>query len=509
MTVRVRIAPSPTGDPHVGTAYMAMFNMIFARHHKGTFLLRIEDTDQSRSRDEYEQNIYRALSWSGIQWDEGPDVGGEYGPYRQSERLHIYKDYAEQLVAEDKAYRCFATAEELAEMRELAAARGGRQGYDRRYRNLSPQEIEERMAAGQAHVIRLKVPLTGECVYNDAIKGRITVPWADVDDQVLLKSDGFPTYHLANIVDDHLMEITHVIRGDEWMSSVPKHVLLYEYFGWTPPVWMHMPLLLGTDGKKLSKRKNPTSIFYYRDSGYLTEAFQNFLTLMGYSMTEDKEVYSLDEIIEAFDTKRIGVSGAVFDVRKLDWLNQQYLINNIPENNLWDRLKEWHFNDEFMQKLMPLCHTRMKTFGEFMELCDFFFKNDLSYTEELFTPKGLSADESALLLQGMIWHMEANENWGRSGFEAASKEVARSFGINHKKILMPVLFTTITGRRQATPLFDSVELLGRDLTRARLLRSIEFLGGISNKKMSALRKAWDAEDCSQLLARNQEKAASK
>ncbi|HEV7736192.1 MAG TPA: glutamate--tRNA ligase, partial [Chlamydiales bacterium] len=265
MSVRVRLAPSPTGDPHVGTAYISLFNLIFARHFKGKLVLRIEDTDQNRSRPEYEKNIIDALHWCKIQWDEGPDIGGPYGPYRQSERTEIYRQHAYDLVEKGKAYKCFATAEELAEMRELAAKQGKRIGYDRRYRNLSPEEIRERELAGQPFVIRLKVPLTGECIFEDAIKGRITAPWADIDDQVLLKSDGFPTYHLANVVDDRLMKITHVIRGDEWMTSTPKHILMYEYFGWTPPTFMHMPLLLGKDGKKLSKRKNPTSIFYYRD----------------------------------------------------------------------------------------------------------------------------------------------------------------------------------------------------------------------------------------------------
>ncbi len=281
MTVRVRIAPSPTGDPHVGTAYMALFNLVFAKHHGGKFILRIEDTDRTRSRPEYEQSIFDSLKWCNIEWDEGPDVGGPYGPYRQSERSEIYREYCQKLLDDGKAYKCFATPQELQEMREVMAAQGERSGYDRRYRNLSKEEIAQREAQGQSYTIRLKVPLTGECVYQDAIKGRITVPWADVDDQVLMKSDGFPTYHLANVVDDYLMKITHVIRGDEWMSSTPKHVYLYEAFGWQAPVFMHMPLLLGTDGKKLSKRKNPTSIFYYRDSGYLPEAFLNFLSLMG------------------------------------------------------------------------------------------------------------------------------------------------------------------------------------------------------------------------------------
>lgn len=500
MSVRVRIAPSPTGDPHVGTAYMALFNLIFARHNKGKFILRIEDTDRSRSRPEYEENIYKALHWCGITWDEGPDVGGPFGPYRQSERYHIYKDYAYDLVAKGKAYKCFCTAEELDEMREVQAKQGGRLGYDRRCRNLSPEEIAAKEAAGLSYVIRLKMPLTGECIYEDAIKGRITSPWADVDDQILLKSDGFPTYHLANVVDDHLMEITHVIRGDEWMSSTPKHVYLYEAFGWKAPQFMHMPLLLGRDGKKLSKRKNPTSIFFYRDSGYLPEAFVNFLTLMGYSMTEDREIYPLEDIIREFDYKRIGVSGAVFDVQKLDWINQQYLIKNIPSDQLWNRLRGWLFSDEYMSRLMPLIGTRIKTFGDFIDLCDFLFINHLHYTPELFQVKGIQSEEIPLLLQAMIWHLDENENWGSSGVNQASRDVAETFGIHHKKVMMPVLFATLMGKLQGPPLFDSAELLGKDRTRVRFLRTIEFLGGISNKKMDQLKKAWANKNCKELIS---------
>lgn len=498
MTVRVRIAPSPTGDPHVGTAYMALFNLIFARHHKGKFILRIEDTDQSRSRPEYETNIYKALSWSGIQWDEGPDVGGEFGPYRQSERLTIYKEYAEKLLQEGKAYKCFATPEELSEMREIARKTGGRQGYDRRYRNLSDEEIQERINCGEQYVIRLKVPLTGECSFQDAVKGHISVPWADVDDQVLMKTDGFPTYHLANVVDDHLMGITHVIRGDEWMSSVPKHILLYQHFGWEPPQFIHMPLLLGVDGKKLSKRKNPTSIFFYRDSGYLQEAFINFLTLMGYSMPGDQELYSLDDVIKNFDPCRIGTSGAVFDTTKLDWLNQQYIIQNIAEEDLWDRLKQWAFDDEKMKQFMPLVHTRIKTFGDFMDLCSFFFVNHLPLTDELFAIKGLQPSQLAPILQGIVWDLEEKEAWHAEGVEQASKKVTEVFGVHHKKVVMALLFSAIQGKRRGPPLFRSVDLLGKDRTRARLLNAIQFLGGISNKKLSSLRKGWekgDAKEC--------------
>ncbi len=498
MTVRVRIAPSPTGDPHVGTAYMALFNLIFARHHQGKFILRIEDTDRTRSRPEYEKNIFEALQWSGIQWDEGPDIGGPYGPYRQSERTDLYRQYCQQLLDTGKAYKCFATAEELSEMREMAAKLGHRAGYDRRYRSSPPEEIAKKEQEGLPYVIRLKVPLTGECIYEDAIKGRITCPWADIDDQVLMKSDGFPTYHLANVVDDHLMEITHVIRGDEWMSSTPKHVYLYEAFGWQAPTFMHMPLLLGKDGKKLSKRRNPTSIFYYRDSGYLPEAFVNFLTLMGYSMPQEQEIYSLEEIISHFDYRRIGISGAFFDIQKLDWLNQQYLIKTIPENQLWERLKQWSFNDTFMQKLMPLCHTRIKTFGDFMDLCQFFFVNHLTYQKTLFTSGGVSEETACYLIQGIVWSMDEQENWGREGIEHASRHVAEIFGVHHKKIVMPILFGAITGKHQGPPLFDSVQLLGKERTRVRLLRTIEFLGGISNKKMDALTKAWAKKDAKNL-----------
>lgn len=498
MTVRVRIAPSPTGDPHVGTAYMALFNLIFAKKFGGKFILRIEDTDRTRSRPEYEESIYKALAWCGLSWDEGPDVGGPFGPYRQSERYDIYRKHCQDLLKNGTAYKCFCTAEELEEMR-IALSKVGKHGYDRRHRDLTPDEIAQKEAAGLPYVIRLKIPLSGECVYDDAIKGRITCPWADVDDQILLKSDGFPTYHLANVVDDHLMEISHVIRGDEWMSSTPKHIYLYEAFGWTPPTFMHMPLLLGKDGKKLSKRKNPCSIFFYRDSGFLPEAFRNFLTLMGYSMTGDREIYTLEEVISEFDPKRIGVSGAIFDVQKLEWLNQQYLINNIPEDKLWERIKEWTFNDDFMQKLIPLVRLRIKTFADFFEVADFFFINHLRYTQELFALRDVSPESASMLLQAILWRLDELENWKSSGINQASHDVAERFGVHHKKVIMPLLFASIMGKLSGPSLFESVELLGKDRVRARFLKSIEFLGGISGKKLDSLKKAWEREDCKKLI----------
>jgi glutamyl-tRNA synthetase len=493
MEIRTRIAPSPTGHPHVGTLYMALFNLIFARANHGKFILRIEDTDQKRSMPEYEQSIYESLHWIGLQWDEGPDVGGAYGPYRQSERSAIYKKYCDKLLLEGKAYKCFTTAQELDEIRMVAAKTGSKAGYDRRHRNLTAEEIEAFEKEGRPFVVRLKVPLTGEVQFHDQIKGIIKVPCQDVDDQVLMKSDGLPTYHLANVVDDHLMKISHVIRGDEWVSSTPKHILINQALGFTPPTFLHMPLLLGVDGKKLSKRKNPTSAYFYRDSGYLPEAFINFLTLMGYSMEGDKEIYSLEEIIQSFNQKRIGTSGAIFDVTKLDWINQQYMISTIKEENLWDRIKEWGFKDEFMQKLMPLVHTRMKTFGDFIDLCSFFFVNHLPLTEELLCPKGKTPLQSCFILQSFLWNLE-EKGWTKEGIEESAKSVNDIFGLNFKKELIPILFATFMGKHKGPPLFDSIVLLGEHKARARILEAIKFLGGISNKNMPLIQRAFETKD---------------
>ena len=499
MEIRTRIAPSPTGDPHVGTPYMALFNLIFSRKNKGKFILRIEDTDHSRSQPKYEKSIIEAMSWLGIQWDEGPDIGGPYGPYRQSQRIEIYQKHCQTLLKEGKAYKCFATEEELKEMREINAKMGKRSGYDRRYRNLSPEEVSERELSGQPYTVRLKVPLTGQCVYEDMVKGTITVPWSDIDDQILLKSDGFPTYHFANVVDDYLMKISHVIRGDEWMSSTPKHILLYDAFGWKPPQFIHMPLLLGIDGKKLSKRKNPTSVFFFRESGYLPEAFVNFMTLMGYSLPNGKEIYDLNEIIDSFSINHLGSSGAFFDIRKLDWINQQYLINSIPENELWDHIKKWSFSDEKMAAIMPIVHTRIKTFGDFIDLCSFLFINHIDYQLDTLCPKQITKEQSIYILQAMIWNMESKDSWDSKGFEAASHHVAEAFGVHHKKVVMLILFAAITGKHHGPPLFASVDILGKDRTRARLLQAINFLGGISNKKLSHLKTCWDTKNCKALF----------
>jgi glutamyl-tRNA synthetase len=286
------------------------------------------------------------------------------------------------------------------------------------------------------------------------------------------------------------MEISHVIRGDEWISSTPKHILLYQSFGWTPPIFMHMPLLLGQDGKKLSKRKNPTSIFFYRDSGFLPEAMINFLSLMGYSMKDDLEIYSIKELIKQFSPERFGKSGAFFDIKKMEWLNQKYIVDNLSEEDLLSKIKSIYLNDDFLKQLMPLAHSRIKTFGDFFDLCDFLFKNNITYTEELLCPRKINNLSSASILQLIIWCLD-KENWELKTLEETSHKIASYLDLNHKKDVMPILFGSIMGKRFGPPLFSSAEILGKERVRARFLTSIEFLGGISNKKLKTLKEGWD------------------
>ena len=323
--VRTRVAPSPTGDPHVGTAYIAMFNIAFAHIHNGEFILRIEDTDQNRYTEGSEQMIFDALGWLGLNWAEGPDIGGPCGPYRQSERFGIYGDYAKQLVEKGEAYYCFCTPERLDNLRERQKAMKKAPGYDGHCRSLTKEEIEAKLAAGEPYVIRLKMPYEGETVIHDRLRGDIVFENSKIDDQVLLKADGFPTYHLANVVDDHLMGITHVIRAEEWISSTPKHIQLYKAFGWEQPEFIHMPLLRNSDRTKISKRKNPVSLNWYKDNGYLKEGLLNFLGLMAYSFKDGKEIFSLQEFKDTFNIDNVSLGGPVFDLVKLGWINNQHM----------------------------------------------------------------------------------------------------------------------------------------------------------------------------------------
>ncbi|HLS98616.1 MAG TPA: glutamate--tRNA ligase, partial [Porticoccaceae bacterium] len=399
MTVRTRIAPSPTGDPHVGTAYIALFNLCFARQHGGQFILRIEDTDQVRSTVESERMILDSLRWLGLEWDEGPDVGGPHGPYRQSERMHIYGDYARQLVEQGDAFYCFATADELDGMRREQMARGETPKYDGRGLALTEEEVSARLAAGMPHVIRMKVPEEGVCTFNDRLRGVIEIPWAQVDMQVLLKADGMPTYHLANVVDDHLMGITHVIRGEEWINSAPKHQLLYRYFGWRMPELCHLPLLRNPDHSKLSKRKNPTSINYYRAMGYLPEALLNYLGRMGWSMPDEAEKFSLAEMLAHFDLDRVSLGGPVFDIGKLDWLNGRWIRENLDADAFARRVGEWALNEDYLKPLIPLIQTRVERFSQLPALVSFFFSGMPDISKADFDALGMDDEQLRRILQ--------------------------------------------------------------------------------------------------------------
>lgn len=490
MTVRVRIAPSPTGTPHVGTAYIALFNYCFARSQGGQMVLRIEDTDQQRSHSSHEQAIIDALHWTGIQWDEGPDVGGPFGPYRQSERNHIYRQYADQLLQAGHAYRCFCSADTLDQIRSERFKQGLSTGYDGRCAALSTAEVTQRMQAGEAHTLRLRVPDEGVCRIDDPLRGTVEIDYAVVDHQVLLKSDGFPTYHLANVVDDHLMEISHVIRGEEWLPSLPKHLLLYQYFGWQAPQVYHVPLLRNADKSKLSKRKNPTSILYYRDLGIIPEALLNFLGLMAYSMADGQEVFSLDEMVGKFDIARINLGGPVFDLDKLTWLNQQHLAQ-MSDAQLVGRLVDWRFNQETLSRLIPLVNKRMHRLGDFMELCDFVFYSQVQYETEMLIPKKREPEATRDTLQCLVWALEEVTPFASESLEATFRDVAqqRDWSIRD---LTHIARVAISGKTVAPPLFGVMDILGSDLCRNRLVHAIQLLGPLGKKKLAALEKEFRA-----------------
>jgi len=491
MSVRVRIAPSPTGSPHVGTGYMALFNLAFARSRGGTFVLRIEDTDQTRSRVAYESAVFRALSWLGIEWDEGPDRGGPSGPYRQSERTDIYRRHTDQLLETGKAYRCFCTADRLAEMRAYQRKNKLAEGYDGHCRKLSDEEVARRMAQNEPFVIRLRVPDDGACVIRDRLHGEIRYDYGQIDDQILLKSDGYPTYHLANVVDDHLMGITHVIRGEEWVPSTPKHMLLYQAFGWELPEFIHLPLLLNPDGSKLSKRKNPTSIDYYREAGFLPEALLNYLGLMSYSRPDQVEKFTLDEFISDFDIDRISLGGSIFDLQKLRWLNARYIREDFSPEALWERLAGWRINAGYISKMIPMMQRRMQTLGDLIPACTFLLTTDVEYDPAQLVPKKREASELPEMLQAVSMQMDRLETWDSHTLKTAMEEVAEFLEWPIRDVTA-VLFVAITGTHVAPPLYDSMALLGRDMSRRRVLDALDASGGLGRKKVKKLERKWSA-----------------
>lgn len=490
MTVRTRVAPSPTGDPHVGTAYIALFNRCFARQHSGQFILRIEDTDQTRSSDASEQAILESLRWLGLDWDEGPDVGGPHAPYRQSERAGDYRLYAERLIADGHAFKCFRSAEELDQLRAELKERGENRALKPADLELPADERQRRQDAGAPYVIRMRVPESGRCEIDDMLRGTVELDWSLVDAQILLKSDGMPTYHLANVVDDHLMEITHVIRGEEWLNSAPKHKLLYQYFGWDMPVLCHMPLLRNPDKSKLSKRKNPVSINFYRRMGYLPEAVVNYLGRMGWSMPDERERFTLEEMQAAFDIQRVSLGGPVFDAEKLSWLNGQWL-HDLSDEQFLDQLRDWAFNRDYAMRVLPHVKPRVETFGEVVDKAGFCFSGMVAVEDADFQHPKHDAESMKVWLQFYLWSCEARRDWQRDGLFADAKQLADALEIKIKDFLFPV-FVAIAGTSASFSVVDSMELLGPDISRARLRHAIEVLGGVSKKQTKKLEKEWAA-----------------
>ncbi|MFT0212794.1 glutamate--tRNA ligase [Pseudomonas sp. F1_0610] len=486
-TVRTRIAPSPTGDPHVGTAYIALFNLCFARQHGGEFILRIEDTDQVRSTRESEEQIYQALRWLGIEWNEGPDIGGPHGPYRQSERAPIYKKYAQELVDKGHAFPCFCSSERLDAVRAEQMANKETPRYDGHCMHIEAGEAQRRVAAGESHVIRMKVPTEGVCVVKDMLRGEVEIGWDRMDMQVLMKADGLPTYFLANVVDDHLMGITHVLRGEEWLPSAPKLIKLYEYFGWEQPELCYMPLLRNPDKSKLSKRKNPTCITFYRDMGYLPEALLNYLGRMGWSMPDEREKFSLDEMIEHFDINRVSLGGPIFDLEKLSWLNGQW-VRDLSVEDFAKEVQKWAFNTEHLMKIAPHVQGRVENFSQIAPLAGFFFSGQVQTSKEQYAHKKLDEAQVRQTMQFVLWKLEALRQWNKDAITECINLVGAALELKLRDI-MPLMFVAISGQASSVSVLDAMEILGPDITRFRLRQALEVLGGVSKKET----KEWEKQ----------------
>lgn len=478
-TIRVRIGPSPTGDPHVGTAYMALFNYAFAQKNGGKFIVRIEDTDAKRSRSQSEKDILECVKWLGLTWDEGPDIGGEYGPYRQSERIPLYQQHAQILLDKGAAYRCFCTPERLNELKNRQAILKQPPGYDGHCRELTPEALAENLKNNAPFVIRLKVPKSGTVIVDDLLRGRIEIGCTEIDDQVLIKSGGWPTYHLASVVDDHKMAISHVIRGEEWISSTPKHILLYQAFGFTPPVFCHMPLLRNADKSKVSKRKNPVSLNYFREAGFLPESMLNFLGLMAYSMENGEEVFSLEDFIKTFDLTRISLGGPVFDIKKLTWFNRQYLHKK-SDRDITDYLLNQLFNRPYLEKIVPLIKERIDKSEDFIELADFFFKGDVLVDKSEYSIGNLDTTKSVEILESVLLALENIEEINHDTIALALKDVQTQYGLKGKDLFMP-LRMVISGKKASPPLFDTMTVLGKERLRTRIRAAINALKQHSNE----------------------------
>jgi glutamyl-tRNA synthetase len=490
--VRVRIAPSPTGPFHAGGARTALYNWLFARHHGGTFIVRIEDTDRTRYSAAAQADILESLRWLQLDWDEGPEVDGPFGPYIQSQRVEIHRHYAQLLLERGYAYKCFCTPERLAALRREQIARREAVGYDRHCRDLPPDEQEALERSGRPYVVRLKMPREGETVVHDRIRGDVVFDNALLEDTVLLKSDGYPTYHLANVVDDHLMQVTHVLRGDEWMSSTPVHVVLYRAFGWEPPVFAHLPIILSPSGKgKMSKRKivaadgteYPVMVREFREAGYLPEAMVNFLARLGWAYDDHTEIFSREELIARFSLEGVSSSPAAFSYEKLLWLNGVYIRALSPEElarrclpflqraglvsdpcppDAWEQL----------QRVIPLLRERLHTLKDIVELGGYFFTHDVAYPQpELLVGKGLSPAATRHGLLEARRRIAALDPFAEAPLEQTLRTLAEELGWKAGQLFMPIR-VAVTGRTVSPGLFETLAALGRERVLARLDRAI-------------------------------------
>ncbi len=483
--IRTRFAPSPTGLPHVGNIRTAMFAWLMARHTGGRFILRIEDTDVARKVEGAVEAIMEGLRWLGLDWDEGPEVGGKYGPYFQSERLELYREAAQQLVSQGNAYYCYCSPQRLEEMRAEQVRHKQPQGYDRHCRDLSEPERAEKMAEGITPVVRFKTPLSGQVRYTDLIYGDVVFEYSTLDDFVLLKSDGYPTYHLANVVDDHAMEISHVIRAEEWISSTPRHLLLYQALRFEPPLYVHHPMILGPDHAKLSKRHGAVSILEYREQGYLPETMFNFLSLIGWSLDDKTEILSRQQLIDNFSLKRIGKTGAIFNRDKLNWMNgvflrelshEELLRKVLPflESGLPETVKQ-PVSEEYVRRIVPLIRERINTLAEAATYADFFFLDELDYEVSSLIGKKMTAETTLEALKAAQEKLSMLESFDQDSLEGTLRPLAEELGLKTGQLFSP-LRVAVTGRTAAPPLFETMAVLGKDRCLKRIRAAIEGLG---------------------------------
>ncbi|HHY96073.1 MAG TPA: glutamate--tRNA ligase [Firmicutes bacterium] len=482
--VRVRFAPSPTGELHIGGARTALFNWLYARQQGGKFVLRMEDTDLKRSRDELVNPMLASFRWLGIDWDEGPGVGGPYGPYFQSQRLDLYREHARRLLDTGLAYRCFCTAEELAQRRQEALAHGLPPRYDRRCRHLPPEEAERLAAEGRPYVLRLKMPLEGATTVSDLIRGEVVFEHEVLDDWVLVKSDGMPTYNFACVVDDATMGITHVIRGEEHLSNTPKQVILYRALGYGLPTFAHLPMILAPDRSKLSKRHGATAVHEYRDRGYLPEAVVNYLVTLGWSPPEGEEIMNREDMIAHFALERISKSAAIYDNEKMTWMNGQYL-RALPADRLADlALPFWQQAGlvptdvdasvrSYLEQIMEVMRERVRTLAEVPEATRYFFRDDFPYDEKG-VRKHFARSGVGDLLRAAIGRLQSLPRWDVGSLEECYRALAAEREINAGQLIHPTRLA-LTGRTVGPGLFELMAILGRDASLQRLQRAIAWI----------------------------------